>query len=318
MSASLLDYLRVLGLEHITDLSLKDLKKAFRSKVLEAHPDKGGEANDFDYLLSAFVYINNTICRVKGGRNTLEEIRSPEELRADRIEEFIESVFEEFNREIFNKVFDNHHVSDLNEGYSQWLSEEKKESESETESDSEKGVLDYQTLLKNVRIMKSEELSEKGDINSVFVREAKKGKPEPQSIILHPNAMAYHQGPLVGTSLIGIGERPDSYTSDFLSNPEFTDLYQAYTTENILCDKVSDRISNRTLDDIIKERSENMNPFTDDEKSALYEYERAQLQKEKQRIDKLNESYNTNFKYNATFLENTVICGEGSFIREIK
>lgn len=331
MSASLLCYLRVLGLQDKEDLSLEDLKKAFRLKVIQAHPDKGGDANVFDYILSAFIYISNTICRVKGGRATASDIKTPDELRADRLNDFIVSVFDEYSRELsnnsykndfdiesFNKEFEKQHISDLNDGYLNWLSaDSEKDKEKDKEKDSKNGLLDYQILLKRSLIPKNLELSEITDINSVFVREAKKGKPEPQSIILHPNAMAYHQGPLMGTSLIGLGERPDTYTSDFLSNPEFTDLYQAYTNENTICDKVSDNILNRTLDEIMKEREEEVNPLTDEEKSTLFEYERKQLQKEKERIDKLNETYKTNYKYNTTFLENTVLCGEGSFIREI-
>ncbi len=312
MSTSLLGYLRVLGLQDKEDLSLGDLKKAFRSKVLEAHPDKGGVSNDFDYLLNAFTYISNTICRVKGGRAKMEDIGTPDDLRAGRVDEFIESIFEEYNREQFNKEFENFHISDLNEGYSSWFSL------SDSGSDSEKGVLNYQKLLNQTPIPKNEELSKSIDLNSVFVKEAKKGKPEPQSIILHPSAMAYNSGTLMGTSLIGLGERPDTYTSDFLSNPEYTDLYQAYTNENTICDKVSDYIINRTYDDIMKERETDVNPFTDKEKAELFEYEHKQLEKEKQRIDKLNETYKTNYIYKTTFLENTVVCGEGSFIREIK
>lgn len=327
MSASLLGYLRVLGLEHKEDLSLGDLKKAFRSKVLEAHPDKGGEANDFDYLLSAFTYITNTICRVKGGRATTSDIGTPDDLKASRVNEFIESVFEEYNREQFNKEFEKIHISDINDGYSSWFSSDPinditNNKEITTDDfnyiDLKNYYQDY--LLTDAKINKTYSNEIGNDIsklNSVFIKKVKKGKPEPQSIILHPSAMAYNSGSLMGSSLVGLGDKPDSYTSDFLSNPEYTDLYQAYTNENTIYDKVSDNILTRTFDDIINERKGDIKPFTDNEKAELFEYERKQLQKEKERIDKLNETYKTNYTYKTTLLENNIVYGENSFIRQI-
>ncbi len=316
MSSSLLDYLTILGLENITDLSLGDLKKAFRKRVLQVHPDKGGKENDFDYLLSAFVYINNALCHVKGGRTSLEEVKTPDELKAERepLDEFIEAIFDEFNREHFNKEFEKVHISDLNEGYSQWLSSDS-DKKVENGIETKNGFLDYQQLLKQTPIPKPKKV---GLDHSVFVQEAKKGKPEPQSIILHPNAMAYHQFSLVGSDIIGLGERPDSYTCDMLTKPRIIDLYQAYTNENTICDKIPDTFISRTYDDILNERKKEIKPFTDDEKSALYEYERKELDKEKQRINKVNETYKTNYKYNTTFLENHNVCSEGDFIIDIK
>lgn len=314
MSASLLDYLKVFGLENKDDITLSDLKKEFRKKVLEVHPDKGGKANDFDYLLSAFLYISNTICRIKGGRAKMEDIGSPEELKANRIEEFIDSVFEEYNREAFNKEFEKVHISDLNEGYSEWFSSDS-DKKVEIGMESKKGLLDYQQLLKQTPIPKTKKL---GFDHSIFVQEAKKGKPEPQSIILHPNAMAYHQFSLVGSDIIGLGERPDSYTCDMLTKPRIIDLYQAYTNENTICDKIPDTFITRTYDDILNERKGEIKPLSNKEKSALFEYERKQLDKEKQRIDKVNQTYKTNYTYGTTFLENkNIVYGEGSFIIDI-
>ncbi len=295
MSTSLLDYLRILGLDSNTNLTIKDLKKTFREKVLEIHPDKGGNANDFDTLLSAFVYINNTISRVKGGRATLEEIKSPEELQADRIEEFIESVFEEFNRDNFNREFDKLHISGLNDGYSQWLSSDLGADSDSSDSDK---ILDYQKLLEQINIPKSSDLSENGDINNIFVREAKKGKPEPQSIILHPNAMAYYKGTLLGANILD--ERPESYSSDFLANPEFSDLYQAYTQDNTICDKVSNIFPIKTYDDLIQERNATIIPYTDEEQEILLKYERNMLEKEKERMNKVKEEFGNNIYKNNT------------------
>ncbi len=391
MSASLLDYLKVFSLENKEDITLIDLKKAFHKKALEVHPDKGGEANDFDYLLNAYTYITNTICRVNGGRAKMEDIASPEELKAYRVKELNSNTNSEesdnnseesdnnseepdnnsessfccnsseydeddcfytveaanskgivqaansqdtpesralFLRE-FNSNFEKDYISDLNNGYSKWFSDSDSSDLNSSDlnssdlnkkleigQESENGLLDYQQLLKQTPIPKSKD-SELD--NSIFIQEARKGKPDPYSIILHPNEMAYNSGTLIGTSLIGLGERPETYTSDFLSNPDFTDLYQAYTNENTICDKVSDNIITRSYDDILNERKTEVKPLTDEEKATLYEYERKQLKKEKQRIDKLNETYKTNYTYITTFLENkNIVCDEGSFIREIK
>jgi curved DNA-binding protein CbpA len=312
MSASLLDYLRILDLENNPDFTLNDLKKAFRKKILEVHPDKGGKSNDFDYLLSAFIYINNAICRVKGGRTSLEEIKSPDELKSDRIEEFIESIFEEYNNEIFNREFEKTHVSDINDGYANWLSEY-----SESESSELDKSMDYQQLLNSVRITKSEELSENNDINNLFIKKAKEGKIEPESIILHPNEMAYYTGVLTGTNILS--EKPESYSSEFLATPEYTDLYHAFTKDNIICDKVSHNIINKTFDDIIKERSEDIKPFTDEEKLILLEYEKKKLENEKQRMEKVKEQFGSNFIITTHLLgQSDIKSKDDNFIMKIE
>ena len=105
---------------NIDDITADSLKKAFKKKVLTVHPDKGGDATEFDGLLAGFVYLSETFQRINGGRATLQNVISPEQLREMRPDELINRVFEEFDNEIFNKQFEESHKAE-GHGYKDWL-----------------------------------------------------------------------------------------------------------------------------------------------------------------------------------------------------
>mgnify|MGYP003352138092 CR=1 FL=1 len=90
----------------INDISSDSLKKAFKRKVLQCHPDKGGSSEEFDGILAAFVYLTDTVQRINGGRQTLQNVLTPGELKEMRAEEVIGRVFEEFDLAGFNKEFE--------------------------------------------------------------------------------------------------------------------------------------------------------------------------------------------------------------------
>ncbi len=309
--ASLSHYVSLLGITDIQNLTSGDLKKAFRSRVLEAHPDKGGDANTFDSLLSAFVYVTNAMQRVKGGRASMDDIKSPDALRVEReenIETFIEAVFEEFERERFNTEFEKCHVSDLTDGYKEWFSG----SESGSGSDKSK-TLNYQDLLNSARIEARSDLSEQ-NFHSVFVSESKKGKPEPLDIILHPDAMATFSGELLGVNILN--ERPSTFTSDFGMSPEFTDIYSAYSQDTIMCDKI--RINDNTspimtdnidiiLEKYMQERHGIIKPLSDTELEQLQAYEKEQMRLEKERRDKVTEYLHNKLPYSTMSLQNIIV-----------
>lgn len=296
MSVSLIDYLKVLDLEKISDITIDDVKKAFRKKVLEVHPDKGGDSNNFDYLLSAFVYVNNTLSRINGGRSALESIRSPDELDKERNEmlsSYINDVIEEKYSDEFNRRFEELHTDDLymkNEGYSKWLSDESN-SNCNTEPVPE------------------------NEFNNIFNKRYSKDKTMTDNIIKHPNTFVTYSYKIAGAELKLA--RPETFTSELFSRPIYTDVYSAYTHDNIIYNKLPDICyDTKTLDDIIKERGEDIKPFTDEEKAILYEYERNELEKEKQRTDQIKENYGTNIIH---ILEDYCITEHDTeFIKEIK
>lgn len=233
--------LELFGFLTIEDVTLDSLKKSFKTRILEAHPDKGGDTDSFDTLLHSYVYLTETIQRISGGRATLQNILSPDELK--RSDEMINRFFEEFQNDEFNQQFEKQKKE--THGYASWLKSDEKS---------------------DVELVKINE----NDLNKVF---EKTFKSESKSIILHPEAMAYVSGSNLGTSLI---DNENCYTSDIFSKPVYTDLYSAYTTDNTIYDKVSLKV-NKSLDDIIKERNTEIIPLNDEELKAIQDFEKKKL-----------------------------------------
>ena len=80
-----------------------------------------------------------------------------------------------------------------------------------------------------------------------------------------------------GTALI---ENENCYTSDIYSNPEYTDLYSAYTLNNIICDKIDLKQNPKSInfDDIIAERNKEITPLNDEELKAIRDFEKKKLE----------------------------------------
>lgn len=76
-----------------------------------------------------------------------------------------------------------------------------------------------------------------------------------------------------------IDDTKGSYTSDIFANPEYTDVYSAYTENNTICDKVTGIESNqRTIEDIIAERAAAAAlPLNDNELTVIQEFEKRKL-----------------------------------------
>ena len=237
--SELANILELFGFLSIDDVTLETLKKSFKTRILEAHPDKGGDADRFDTLLHSYVYLTETIQRISGGRATLQNILSPDELK--RSDEIINQFFEEFQHDEFNQQFEKQKKE--THGYASWL-----------KSDNE---------VEPVRINENE-------LHSIF---EKTYKGTTSSIVLHPEAMAYVSGTNLGTALI---ENESCYTSDIFSRPEYTDVYSAYTTDNTIYDKVSFK-ENKSLDEMIAERNADIVPFDDEELKAIQEFEKKKL-----------------------------------------
>ena len=206
----------------IDDITADSLKKAFKKKVLQVHPDKGGDAIEFDGMLAGFVYLSETFQRINGGRATLQNVISPDQLRDLRPDELVNRVFEEFDNENFNKQFEETHKAE-GHGYHDWL---KNKSD---DSNLTEGKFGDAT-------QKAPTFDEK-DFNKLFEEAVKKDKPEPSAIILHPEAMAYISGNNIGTDIIEIHE--GGYTSSAFTNPEYTDVFSAFTAANTITDKVT-------------------------------------------------------------------------------
>ena len=276
--AELENCLQLFEFLNIEDVTADSLKKAFKKKVLKVHPDKGGDATEFDGMLAAFVYLSETFQRINGGRATLQNVISPEQLRQLRPDELVNRVFEEFDNETFNKQFEETHKSE-GHGYVDWL---KNKSDDFNLIDGEFGDA---TQKPPTFIFKELE-----DFNKAFEETVKKDKPEPSAIILHPEAMAYISGTTIGTSIIESHE--GGYTSDFYANPEYTDVYSAFTTANTIADKVTTfKETNTPLEDIINERNAQIKPLSINERQALFEYEKKKQAEQTKHLEKVKEFF---------------------------
>ena len=101
-----LDYaLELFEFLNINDITPDSLKSSFKKKVLKVHPDKGGNALEFDNMLAAFLYLTDTFNRINGGRTTLQNITTPDKLKEWRPDELINRIFEEFDNNSFNVLF---------------------------------------------------------------------------------------------------------------------------------------------------------------------------------------------------------------------
>lgn len=266
----------------IDDITLETLKRAFKTHILRAHPDKGGDGELFDQMLRSYMYLTETIQRISGGRTTLQNIVTPDELKEMRPDEIINRFFEEFDNDEFNKLFEGSNIVETH-GYSSWL----------------KSKEDNTNLIEGKfgdATQKMPTFNEK-DLNKVFEITAKEGKSEPTSIILHPEAMAYISGQNIGTAIIETTE--SGYSSDIFSNPEFTDVYSAFTSNNTIYDKLPlYEESNKSLDELIVERNKNITPFNDTELKSIQAYEKIKLEKNINNLSKVKDHFHYDEKYN--------------------
>jgi len=279
--AELESCLKLFEFLNIEDVTADSLKKAFKKKVLKVHPDKGGDATEFDGMLAAFVYLTDTFQRINGGRATLQNVISPEQLRQLRPDELVNRVFQEFHNEQFNKAFEAAHKTE-GHGYVDWLKNK------EEESNLIDGEFGDATQKPPTFIFKELE-----DFNKRFEEAAKKDKPEPSAIILHPEAMAYISGTNIGTNIIESHE--GGYTSDFYANPEYTDVYSAFTTANTVTDKLTTfKDTNKSLEDIINERNAQIKPLSINERQALFEYEKKKQAEQTKHLEKVKDFFEFN------------------------
>ena len=269
--------LELFEITSIDDVTADSLKKAFKKKVLKVHPDKGGDATEFDGMLAGFVYLSETFQRINGGRATLQNVISPDQLRELRPDELINRVFEEFDNENFNKTFEETHKAE-GHGYQDWF-KNKLQDTNLIEGDFGDATQKAPTFA-----------FEEKDFNKRFEEAAKKNKPEPSSIILHPEAMAYVSGNNTGTDIIESHE--NGYTSAVFNNPEYTDVYSAFTDANTITDKVTTfKETNKTLEDIINERNAAIKPFDESERQVLYDFEKKKVAEQTKHLEKVKDFF---------------------------
>jgi hypothetical protein len=145
-------------------------------------------------------------------------------------------------------------------------------------------------------------------LNTVFEEVIKKDKPEPSSVILHPDAMAYISGTVLGTEIIE--NQGGTYTAEMFTNPEYTDLYSAFTSDNTICDKVTSFTDKaKSIDELINERNEIIAPLDDTELKAIQEFEKNKLEKDKQHLTNIKNYFSADNNSNSHYINDSSQSG---------
>ena len=277
--------LEKLGFSSMDDVNPEALKRAFKTAVINSHPDKGGSEEDFESILAAYVYLSTTIKRMTGGRsgfqvlNVFDVRQARDDQFINELNNLVSEVFdhldsnqnEEFRKE-FNDQFEKVHVRENERGYEEWLKQDdvKDDEKVDLPNGSPNGL-------------------EKDPVgwNRTFESNVKQGKPEPTTMILHPDQMGFVSGSTRGAALIPTTGQ--SFTSDPEERPEYTDLQAAYTSENTVYDKVPVYEEKpRTFEDILKERDMVYVSELDRDLEAIAAYEKRKQEEEtdhKQKIE---------------------------------
>jgi hypothetical protein len=285
------------------ELTVKSLKSAFKRIVLKSHPDKGGNADDFDELLSSYGYLSEVLQRLNGGRETLEMITTPNNIMGQREIDWITAIFEEIENdsqtdmfgkifkedkplpESFNNDFDETYKDNRNHGYGTWLKEDAKQEEIPFKS---RNVSELNKLLEQYIKQRDDVYETKQDpsitlenMNQVFESTLQHHKPT-CDIILYPDEMALHTSQCKGTLL---KHDSSSYRSEPGINPMYNDVYSAYTSDNTIFDKIPTFNENTSdLIDIVANRPATIDleeKVDSDELKAISDYESRILEKER-------------------------------------
>jgi hypothetical protein len=253
------------------DVNPEALKRAFKTAVINSHPDKGGSEEDFESILAAYVYLSTTIKRMTGGRsgfqvlNVFDVRQARDDQFTNELNNLVSEVFdhldsnhnEEFRKE-FNDQFEKVHVRENERGYEEWLKQDDDVKQDDQHDGLEKDPVNW---------------------NRTFESNVKQGKPEPTTLILHPDQMGFVSGSTRGAALIP--STGQSFTSDPEERPEYTDLQAAYTSENTVYDKVPVYEEKpRTFEDILKERNMVYVSELDRDLEAIAAYEKRKQEEE--------------------------------------
>lgn len=240
--------LDLLGFKSFDELSETTLKNAFKLKVLNAHPDKGGAYNEFDALLSAYIQLTETVEHITGCRSMLDTISTSVELKERSTNEIINNVYDDIynglTKEEFHTKFEKEHERDIR-GYSSWL------------SNIEEGSSTLINASNKYPKIKQPKFAEE-NFNKVFEDTIKMGSniDSSDTLIVHPDQMATISGTTLGVSLID--DNTGTFTSMLNERSEYTDIYSAFTHDNTIIDKIKmENYSMRphTIEELIAQRN---------------------------------------------------------------
>ena len=260
--------LEVLGLEEEVALTAETLKKAYKRVALKAHPDKGGSEEEFEAITRAHAYLGEILLRIKGGRAKEGKVEAPEALRdtregASKEWEMVQPVRlnpKKLDMNAFNQMFEQTRIPDPEEdGYGDWL----KGADGPASGPKFGGKFNRDVF------------------NQAFEEEARTrarsgqelAHRQPEALTLAPNA-----GVELGRSAGG------GFTAAANANLKFTDLRNAYTSDNMITNQVADvRVETRSFDQFSASRKQAPAPLTNQELAGVQAAEAAAAKREEQR-----------------------------------
>ena len=260
--------LEVLGLEEEVALTEISLKKAYKVAALKAHPDKGGSERDFEAVTRAHAYLGEILLRIKGGRAKEGKVEAPEALKdtregASKEWEMVQPVRlnpKKLDMNAFNQMFEQTRIPDPEEdGYGDWL----KGADTAAAGPKFGGKFNRDVF------------------NQAFEEEARSrgrgghelANRQPEALTLAPNA-----GVELGRSGGG------GFTAAANANLKFTDLRNAYTSDNMITNQVADvRVETRSFDQFSASRKQAPAPLSNQELAGVQAAEAAAAAREEQR-----------------------------------
>ena len=260
--------LEVLGLTEEVALTEEALKKAYKRVALKAHPDKGGTEEEFEAITRAHAYLGEILLRIKGGRKKEGVVEAPEALQDTRATdskqwEMVEPVRlnpKKLDMNAFNQMFEQTRIPDPEEdGYGDWL---------KGADDGSAGPKFGGKFNRDV-------------FNQAFEEEAAKRRAQGGQVALRqPEALTL--APMSGVELGRSGG--GSYTAAVGASMKFTDLKNAYTSENMITNQVSDvRVEARSFDQYSSSRKQAPAPLSNQELAGVMAAEEAAKKREEQR-----------------------------------
>ena len=259
--------LEVLGLEEEVALTEVTLKKAYKVAALRAHPDKGGSERDFEAVTRAHAYLGEILLRIKGGRTKEGKVEAPEALKdtregASKEWEMVQPVRlnpKKLDMNAFNQMFEQTRIPDPEEdGYGDWL----KGAEATT---APKFGGKFNRDVFNQAF--EEEARSRGRVGQELAHR------QPEALTLAPNA---------GVELGRTGG--GGFTAAANANLKFTDLRNAYTSDNMITNQVADvRVETRSFDQFSASRKQAPAPLTNQELAGVQAAEAAAAAREEQR-----------------------------------
>jgi len=259
--------LEVLELEEEVALTEEALKKAYKRAALKAHPDKGGSEKEFEAITRAHAYLGEILLRVKGGRTKEGKVEAPDRLRdtregASKEWELVEPVRlnpKKLDMNLFNQMFEQTRIPDPEEdGYGDWL----KGADTQTNGPNFGGKFNRDVFNKAFE----DEARSRQASNVVTLR-------QPEALTLAPNS-----GVELGRGGGG------GFTAAANANLKFTDLRNAYTSDNMITSQVADvRVEARSFDQFSASRKQAPAPLSNQELAGIQAAEAAAAQREEQR-----------------------------------